>query len=109
MTPTDPAPAADRLPVVNVLRLPNGLTFEAVETAAGPQTIVAEIPDGTDTTLEVGDVLLVYTASGEMLGTANALQDILQREFTVGVTTYSFVIRRGASTMDAEFRLGVAG
>jgi tRNA A-37 threonylcarbamoyl transferase component Bud32 len=109
MASVDPAPAADRLPVVNVLRLPSGLTFEAVETAAGPQTIVAEIPQGTETTLQVGDVLLVYTASGEMLGTANALREILEREFAAGVATYSFVIRRGARTMDAEFRLGVAG
>lgn len=102
------APTAE-LPVVNMLRLPNGMSFEAVETATGTLTVVSEIPAGAETTLQVGDVLLVYSASGESLGTGTALSEILKREFSVGVTTYGFVIRRGTSTMDAEFRLGVAG
>ncbi len=103
------ATTADSLAVVNMLRLPNGMAFEAVETATGTQTVVAEIPAGTETTMQVGDVLLVYGASGESLGTGTALHDILKREFSVGVTTYGFVIRRGTRTMDGEFRLGVAG
>ena len=106
--PVAAAPEHAALPVVNVLRLPNGLTFESVETATGTQTVVADIPAGAETTLQVGDALLVYTATGEMLGTETALRDILQREFLVGVTTYGFVIRRGATTMDAEFRLAAA-
>lgn len=109
LAPAAAAPERASLPVVNVLRLPNGLTFESVETATGTQTVVADIPTGTETTLQVGDVLLVYAATGEMLGTDTALRDILQREFSVGVTTYGFVIRRGATTMDAEFRLAAAG
>jgi len=59
--------------------------------------------------LQVGDVLLVYTPSGETLGTETALSDILKREFALGISSYSFVVRRGASTMDAGFRLGDAG
>lgn len=106
---TTETPAAKTLQVVNMLRLPNGLTFEAVDTATGTQTVVAEVPAGAETTLEPGDVLLIYSASGEMLGSATALRDILQREFQQGVSTYGFVVRRGASTVDAEFRLGVAG
>ncbi|MFN3282373.1 MAG: serine/threonine protein kinase [Tabrizicola sp.] len=102
-------PAERTLPVVNMLRLPNGLTFEAVDTATGTQTVVAEVPPGAETTLEPGDVLLIYSATGEMLGSATALRDILKREFEVGVSTYGFVVRRGESTVDAEFRLGVAG
>ncbi len=102
------APDRTALPVLNVLRLSNGLTFESVQTATGTQTVVADVPAGAETTLQVGDVLLVYAASGEMLGTDSALRDILQREFSVGVTTYGFVIRRGATTMDAEFRLTAA-
>lgn len=97
------------LPVVNVLRLPNGMTFESVHTATGTMTVVAEVPAEVETTLQVGDALLVYAATGETLGTDTALRDILQREFAVGVTTYGFVIRRGATTMDAEFRLTAAG
>lgn len=97
------------LPVVNALRLPNGLAFEAVETATGMMTVVATVPNGADTDLQVGDVLLVYAASGETLGTQTALSDILRREFALGVASYSFVVRRGDRTIDAGFRLGDAG
>ena len=102
------APARS-LTVVNALRLPNGMSFEINETETGTQTVVAEIPSGVETNLQTGDVLLVYAATGEMLGNATALRDILQREFGQGVTTYSFVVRRGVHTVEAEFRLGVAG
>jgi hypothetical protein len=107
--PAEAAQSAEALVVTNVLRLPSGLAFETIETATGTQTVVAEVPDGVVTNLQVGDVLLVYAASGEPLGTPNALREILKREFANGVTTYSFVIRRSTSTMDAEFRLQVAG
>ena len=103
-----PASSLD-LPVTNMLRLPSGLAFEIVETATGVQTVVSEVPDGFDTDMMKGDVLLVYAPSGETLGTATALREILKREFANGVTTYSFVIRRATDTLDAEFRLGVAG
>jgi serine/threonine protein kinase len=97
------------LTVANVLRLPSGLAFEIVETATGVQTVVSNVPDGFDTDMQPGDILLVYAPSGEMLGTATALREILQREFASGVTTYSFVIRRSTDTIDADFRLGEAG
>ena len=101
--------AGENLPVVNSLRLPNGMAFDSVETATGTMTVVATVPNGADSTLQVGDVLLVYAASGETLGTDTALSDILRREFALGVTSYSFVVRRGGSTIDAGFRLGVSG
>ena len=95
--------------MTNILRLPGGLTFEMAETATGTQTVVSEVPQDAAASLAVGDVLVVYTPTGEVLGTATSLRDILTREFAKGVTTYSFGIRRGASTMNAEFRLGVTG
>ena len=98
-------PGAAQLPVVNAVHLPNGMVFEAIETATGTMTVVAAVPDGLDSSLQVGDVLLVYTASGETLGTDTALSDILKREFALGVATYDFVVRRGDRTMDAGFRL----
>jgi serine/threonine protein kinase len=104
----EPAASLD-LPVTNMLRLPNGLAFEIVETATGVQTVVSDVPEGLDTDLMTGDILLVYVPSGEMLGTATALREILRREFANGVTTYSFVIRRATDTLDAEFRLGATG
>ena len=102
-------PAEQLVPMTNILRLPGGLSFEMTETATGTETIVSELPPDADGTLALGDVLLVYTPTGETLGTESALRDILTREFAKGVTTNSFGIRRGASTMNAEFRLGVTG
>jgi serine/threonine protein kinase len=98
-------PTAAQLPVVNAVHLPNGMVFEAVETATGTTTVVAAVPASANSSLQVGDVLLVYTASGETLGTGTALSDILKREFALGVTTYDFVVRRGDRTVDAGFRL----
>lgn len=97
------------LAVTNILRLPGGYTFDVVETATGVQTVVSELPPDMQGDLQIGDVLLVYAPTGETLGTESALKDILTREFSNGITTYSFVIRRGNSTVDAEFRLGVTG
>ncbi len=102
-------PAAEVLAVTNVLRLPGGYAFDVVETATGMQTVVSELPSDLQGSVQVGDILLVYSPTGETLGTATALREILLREFSNGITTYSFVVRRGDSTLDAEFRLGVAG
>lgn len=101
--------AGQGLLVTNMLRLPGGLAFEMIETPTGTATTVSAVPEGMGNTVAVGDVLLVYAPSGETLGTGTALRDILTREFATGVTTYSFVIRRGDSTMNAEIRLGVSG
>ncbi|MDP3196864.1 serine/threonine protein kinase [Tabrizicola sp.] len=109
-TPAEPAPRADELlPVTNVLRLPGGYTFDVVETPTATQTVVSELPAELQGSIQVGDILLVYAPTGETLATATALRAILQREFANGITTYSFVVRRGDSTVEAEFRLGVAG
>ncbi len=106
---TPVAAPSDALLVTNMLRLPGGLAFEMIDTPTGIETTVSEVPEGAGNTVAVGDVLLVYAPSGETLGTGTALRDILTREFANGVTTYSFVIRRGDSTMNAEVRLGVSG
>lgn len=101
--------ASDALAVTNVLRLPGGLAFEMVKTPDGTETVVAAVPEGMGNTIAVGDVLLVYVPTGEALMSETSLRDVLTRDFSKGITTYSFVIRRGASTMNAELRLGVAG
>lgn len=106
---TQGSQSAEKLLVTNMLRLPGGLAFEMTDTPTGTETIVTAVPEGMGNTVAVGDILLVYSPSGETLGTSTALREILTREFEKGVTTYSFAIRRGARTMDAEFRLEVAG
>jgi hypothetical protein len=107
----EPTPGADivrkmeTLPVVAELRLADGPVFHMVNTPTGTQTVVAEVPSGVETDLQPGDVLLVYRASGETLGTVAALAAILERETDSGVATYTFAVQRGSSMIDAMFRL----
>lgn len=105
------APGADvvrkmeTLPVVDQLRLPGGLTFDIVATQAGTQTVVAALPTAGGADLLVGDVLVVYSSSGEKLGTAIALADILKRELTNKVATYGFAVQRNGSMTVGSFQL----
>ena len=105
------APGADivrkmeALPVVVGLRLADGLAFDMVETPTGTQTVVAAVPTGAKTDLQVGDVLLVYRPTGETIGTTGALSAILERELSGGVATFGFTVQRRGSTLDATFHL----
>ncbi|WP_374645106.1 serine/threonine protein kinase [Tabrizicola sp.] len=95
----------EALPVVVEMRLANGLAFQMVETPTGTQTLVSAVPAGTATDLEVGDVLLLYRATGETMGTTGALASVLQRELTGGVATFGFTVQRRGGTVDASFQL----
>ena len=95
----------EALPVVVEMRLADGLAFQMVETPTGTQTMVAAVPAGTATDLEVGDVLLLYRATGETMGTTGALASILERELTGGVATFGFTVQRRGSTVEASFQL----
>lgn len=95
----------ETLPVVVEMRLANGLAFNMVDTPTGTQTVVAAVPAGAETDLQVGDVLLVYRATGETIGTTGALSAILERELSGGVATFGFTVQRRGSTLDAIFRL----
>lgn len=93
------------LPVVNELRMPDGVTFVIVPTATGAQTIVAAVPAGADTGLVPGDVVLDYRPTGEVIGSETALRDILAREAANGVATYSITVQRKTNKIEAMFRL----
>lgn len=93
------------LPVVDRLDLPNGLSFEMTMTPTGIQTVVAAVAAGAATDLAVGDVLLVYDATGEILGTATALADILSREAGRESTTHGFAIQREGQMASGSFQL----
>jgi hypothetical protein len=105
------APGADvvrkmeTLPVVARLDLENGLAFDMVPTPTGVQTVVAAVPEGGVTDLKVGDVLVVYSATGETLGTETALADILKRETMKNVATYGFAVQREGSMAAGSFQL----
>lgn len=100
---------AELLPVVGRLELAPGLVFEMIPTPTGMQTVVAGPVDPAASDLRPGDVLVVYSPTGETLGTATALQDILRREQAKGVATFSFAIQRDGSMSAGSFRLAELG
>jgi hypothetical protein len=95
----------ETLPVVDRLDLENGLSFEMVATPTGVQTVVAAVPGSAVTDLAVGDVLVVYSGTGETLGTATALLEILKREKSKNVATFGFAVQRDGSMATGSFRL----
>jgi serine/threonine protein kinase len=88
---------------VSQFRLPNGMSFDIEPTETGYRTIVSALPTTGDTDLELGDVLLGYAATGEALGSATALQEILAREAANGVATFGFAIQRKGGVAVASF------
>lgn len=99
----------ETLPAVDRLDLSNGLSFDMVSTPTSVQTVVAAVPGVEVTDLAVGDVLVVYSATGEMLGTATALRDILSREMQNEIATYGFAIQRDGTMAAGSFRLSEPG
>lgn len=97
------------LPVVDRLSVDSGLVFEMQSTPTGVRTVVTSLPEGSQTDLQVGDVLLVYSRTGETIGTTTALSDILKREMADGVATYGFAVQRGGQMAVGSFQLSVAG
>jgi len=99
----------ETLPVVDRLALDGGLVFEMQDTPTGTRTVVVALPPAGGTDLQMGDVLLAYSRTGETLGTATALADILEREITNKVATYGFSVQREGGMAVASFQLPDAG
>jgi len=97
------------LPVVDRLALAGGLTFEMHETSGATRTVVVQIPADGSTDLQVGDVLMAYSRTGEALGTPTALDDILKREATNRVASYGFAVQRNGGMAVGSFTLPGAG
>ncbi len=100
------------LPVVDQLQLAGGYRFDIETTPTGIRTVVAGLPEGASNAgaagLLPGDVLLAYSATGETLGTATALREILLRETANEVATYTFAIQRDAEVTVGSFTLPVS-
>jgi hypothetical protein len=86
------------------VELANGIVLTTVDTAHGARAMVASLPEGLATDLQEGDVLLVYAATGEMIGSAQTVQDLLFRETENGVATFGFAVQR-----DGKMALGSFG
>ena len=97
------------LPVVDRLALAGGLTFEMHDTGSVTRTVVVQVPADGSTDLQVGDVLMAYSRTGEALGTPTALDDILKREATNRVASYGFAVQRNGGMAVGSFTLPGAG
>ncbi len=96
------------LPVIDHLILDTGLAFEVRVADGGVQTVVTDVPVGSDADLQVGDVLIVYSATQEKIDAATTLATILSREIERKVATYRFAVKRDGGMIVAAFTLTVA-
>jgi hypothetical protein len=74
--------------------LANGIVLQTVETANGARAMVSVLPDGVATDLQIGDILVVYAATGEVVEGAEAVNALLERETANGVATFGFAVQR---------------
>jgi serine/threonine protein kinase len=90
--------------VVGPVALSNGIVLQTIDTEGGTRAVVAALPAGVDTDLRVGDVLLVYAATGEMIESAEAAQTLVEREVAGGIATMGFAVQR-----DGKMAVGYIG
>jgi serine/threonine protein kinase len=76
------------------VRLTNGFVLTTIQTGGGARAMVTALPEGVATDLQVGDVLLVYAATGELIDSAEAASALLEHEIARGVATLGFAVRR---------------
>jgi hypothetical protein len=74
--------------------LANGIVLQTVETANGTRAMVSVLPDGVATDLQIGDIIIVYAATGEVVDGAQAVNALLERETANGVATFGFAVQR---------------
>jgi hypothetical protein len=99
----------ETVPVVDLLTLEGGLAFESLQTPTGPRTMVSALPATGEPGLQIGDVLLTYTPTGETIGSVSVLAEILRRETKNDVATYGFALQREGEYASGGFRLSSQG
>lgn len=95
----------ETLPVVTELRVGDGLLFEMQPSPTGVRTVVLRSADAGDGTLLPGDSLLAYLPTGEILGTATALAEIVKREGANRIATFSFAVQRQGKATEGFFKV----
>ena len=95
----------EAVPVVDLLTLEGGLAFESQETPDGSRLMVSALPETGVSGLQIGDVVLTYTPTGEKVSSVAVLAEILRREIKNDVATYSFALQRKGEPAAGGFRL----
>ena len=92
------------LPAVHSLTLLNGLGFESRIADGGIwTTTVTTASDGAP--LQVGDEVVAYIPTSELIDQAESLRTIISREVQAGQTDFSFAIRRDDQIWVESFNL----
>jgi hypothetical protein len=89
-----PLSADTGLQAAGSVELANGIVLQTIETANGARALVSVLPAGVTTDLQIGDVLLVYAATGEVMESAEAVSALLERETANGIATFGFAVQR---------------
>ena len=79
---------------VDRVELANWIVLQTVETAHGPRAVVTSFNEDAKTDLQVGDVRLVYAATGEVIASAQSANALLKHEIAVDDTTFGFSVQR---------------
>jgi serine/threonine protein kinase len=95
--------------VATEVRLSNGIVLTTIATGNGDRAMVTALPEGVSTDLQVGDVLLVYAATGELIDSAAAANALLERELAKGVATLGFAVQREGKMAVGYMGLPVLG
>jgi hypothetical protein len=66
---------------------------------------VSVVPAGVTTDLQVGDILLVYAATGAVMNSAESAVMLLQREIDKEVATLDFAVQRDGKMAVASISL----
>jgi hypothetical protein len=95
--------------IATEVRLSNGIVLTTIATGSGDRAMVTALPEGAATDLQVGDVLLVYAATGELIDSAEAANALLEREIAKGVATLGFAVQREGKMAVGYMGLPVLG
>ncbi|MDP5361795.1 MAG: serine/threonine protein kinase, partial [Paracoccaceae bacterium] len=85
------------LPVVQQVELLDGSRFETVYVGGDWKTTVAELAEGQDGGLQLGDVISSYIPTSESVDGPDTLMKILDREIENGTEQFMFAVQREGS------------
>lgn len=90
------------LPIAQDTRLLNGMVFRTVLSGDEWVTTVIEAPDAVPGDIQVGDQLLAYVPTTELLRDRRSLSDLMAREISLGSNEFSFAVMRNNATWVAS-------
>ncbi len=82
------------MPIIQKTELLNGLGFETRRVDDTWVTTVTDVPDTANTDLKVGDEVVAYMLTSELVNDRTSLKAIMNREIAGGTSLFSFAVNR---------------